>query len=333
MRPAVRVRADPARLAGYGLSMEDVRNAVVAANVNGAKGGFDGPRQAIALGANDQIMVARGLRPHRHRLSQQAAGAVVATSARSYQVWRTTGSSATYNGKPAVVLDIQRQPGANIVATVERLKQALPDTGESAMPSAASSSPSSPTAPKPSAPACRRAGHAGAGDRAGVGVIWLFLRFWRATLIPAVALPLSLIGTLRGDVAARLGLDNLSLMALTIATGFVVDDAIVMIENVVRYIEQGETPHAGRLQGRRTDRLHHRLADGVADRGVHPAAVHGGVVGRLFREFAVTLSVAVVVSAVVSLTLTPMMCAPQLLRPARSEMHPGWISRGAERGL
>jgi len=333
MRPAVRVRVDPARLAGYGLSMEDVRTAVAAANVNGAKGGFDGPRQAIALGANDQL-----LSPDAYRdlvIAYRNAAPV-----RLSDVGTVVGGvendrvAATYigNGAPhaAVVLDIQRQPGANIVQTVDRIKAALPGL-QRAMPAAISL-----TIVTDRTETIR----ASVDDVQltlilsivlVVLVIFAFLRSWRATIIPAVALPLSLIGTFGIMSWLGYGLDNLSLMALTVATGFVVDDAIVMIENVVRTIEDGVPPLEAAYKGAA------QIGFTIVSLTISLIAVFipllfmTGVVGRLFSEFAVTLSVSVVVSAVVSLTLTPMMCG-RLLRP-ESEQRQGRLARVTEAGL
>jgi multidrug efflux pump len=329
MRPAVRVRVDPARLAAYGLSMEDVRNAVSAANTNGAKGGFDGPRQAMALGANDQLMSADA---YRNLVIAWRNGAPVRIS----DVGSTVGGvendrvGAWYQGRPAVIVDIQRQPGANIVQTVDRIKAQLPVL-QRAMPAAVRLSIVMDRT---------QTIRASVGDVQYtlvlsvvlvVFVIYLFLRTWRATLIPAVALPLSLIGTFGIMSQIGYGLDNLSLMALTVATGFVVDDAIVMIENVVRYIEAGERPLAAAYKGAA------QIGFTIVSLTVSLIAVFipllfmTGVVGRLFSEFAVTLSVAVIVSAVVSLTLTPMMCG-RLLRSAEEE-RPGAIARAAEAGF
>ncbi len=236
--------------------------------------------------------------------------------------------AATYRGKPAVVLDIQRQPGANIVSTV--------DAHQAGSARPATHHPG------------RRSSLSVVADRTQtirasvadvqatlilsvvlvIGVIYLFLRTWRATLIPAVALPLSLIGTFGIMSELGYGLDNLSLMALTVATGFVVDDAIVMIENIVRFIEAGETPMQAAYKGAA------QIGFTIVSLTVSLIAVFipllfmGGVVGRLFSEFSVTLSVAVIVSAVVSLTLTPMMSA-RLLRPAAAE-HPGRVARAFE---
>jgi multidrug efflux pump len=329
MRPAVRVRVDPARLAAYGLSIEDVRNAVAAANANGAKGGFDGPRQAMALGANDQIVAPDAYRSLVVAWRNSAA-------VRLSDVGSVVGGlennrvAAWYQGLPAVVLDIQRQPGANIVATVDRIKQKLPDL-QRAMPSGIRVSVVSDRTQTIRASVADVQATLMLSVALVVGVIFLFLRTWRATIIPAVALPLSLVGTFGVMSQLGYGLDNLSLMALTVATGFVVDDAIVMIENVVRHIEAGERPLAAAYTGAR------QIGFTIVSLTVSLVAVFipllfmTGVVGRLFSEFAITLSVSVVVSAVVSLTLTPMMCG-RLLRPAEAQ-HPGRLSRAMERGF
>ena len=328
MRPAVRVQADPARLAAYGLSMEDVRTAVAAANVNGAKGGFDGARQAVAIGANDQIVSPDA---YRSLIITYAHGSPVRLSDVGSVVGGVENNrvSARFNGTPAVVLDIQRQPGANIVSTVQRIRDALPEM-ERAMPSSIKLSVVSDRTDTIRASVRDVQYTLALAIVLVVGVIWLFLRSWRATLIPAVALPLSLIGTFGVMQLLGYGLDNLSLMALTVATGFVVDDAIVMIENVVRYLEAGETPLQAALKGAK------QIGFTIVSLTVSLIAVFipllfmEGVVGRLFSEFAVTLSVSVIVSAVVSLTLTPMMCA-QFLRHGHDR--PNVIGRVAERGF
>ena len=329
MRPAVRVRVDPARLAGYGLSMEDVRSAIAAANVNGAKGGFDGARQAVALGANDQLVS-----PEAYRslvIAWRNAAAV-----RMSDVGSVVGGlendrvAAWYQGKPAVVLDIQRQPGANIVATVKAIKDALPGL-QHAMPSAIRLSVVTDRTETIRASVADVQATLVLAMLLVVLVIFAFLRSWRATLIPAIALPLSLIGTF--GIMSWLGysLDNLSLMALTVATGFVVDDAIVMIENVVRYIEAGVPPLEAAFRGSA------QIGFTIVSLTVSLIAVFipllfmTGVVGRLFSEFAVTLSVSVIVSAVISLTLTPMMCG-RLLRPV-AERPPGPLARAFEGGF
>ncbi len=326
MRPAVRVRVDPARLAAYGLSMEDVRTAIAAANANGAKGGFDGPRQAMSLGANDQLVSPDS---YKSLLLAWRNGAPV----RLTDVGSVVGGlennrvAAWYQGRPAVVLDIQRQPGANIVQTVDRIKQELPDL-QAAIPSGISMAIVADRTATIRASVADVQGTLILSIALVVGVIFLFLRTWRATLVPAVALPLSLIGTFAIMSEMGYALDNLSLMALTVATGFVVDDAIVMIENVVRYIEQGVPPLQAAYRGAA------QIGFTIVSLTVSLVAVFipllfmSGVVGRLFSEFAVTLSISVVVSAVVSLTLTPMMCG-RLLRSA-SEERPGAIARTTE---
>jgi hydrophobe/amphiphile efflux-1 (HAE1) family protein len=326
MRPAVRVRVDPARLAAYGLAMEDVRTAVSAANVDGAKGGFDGPRLAFALGANDQLVDADA---YKNLVIAWRNGAPVKLSAVGSVVAGVENDrvAARWNGTPAVVLDIQRQPGANIVQTVEYIKQALPKLKQ-AIPSGIHLNIV--TDRTETIRASVRDVQLTLLMSVGlvVGVIFLFLRSARATFIPAIALPLSLVGTFGVMNLLGYGLDNLSLMALTIATGFVVDDAIVMIENVVRYIEQGVPPLQAAYRGAG------QIGFTIVSLTVSLIAVFipllfmTGVVGRLFKEFSITLSVAVVVSAVVSLTLTPMMCG-RLLRPA-SARHPGRVARASE---
>jgi len=329
MRPAVRVRVDPARLAAYGLAMEDVRLAVAAANVNGAKGGFDGPRLAFALGANDQLVDAAA---YRNLVIAWRNGAPVRLSAVGSVISGVENNrvAAFFNGTPAVVLDIQRQPGANIVQTVRAIKDALPRLRR-AIPSGIRLSIVTDRTETIRASVADVQYTLILSVLLVVAVIFVFLRSWRATFIPAVALPLSLIGTFGIMQLLGFGLDNLSLMALTIATGFVVDDAIVMIENVVRYIEQGVPPLQAAFRGAA------QIGFTIVSLTVSLIAVFipllfmTGVVGRLFKEFSVTLSVAVVVSAVVSLTLTPMMCG-RLLRPAASE-HPGRIARWSEAGF
>ncbi|MDR3537377.1 MAG: efflux RND transporter permease subunit [Acetobacteraceae bacterium] len=329
MRPAVRVRVDPARLAAYGLSMEDVRTAVAAANVNGAKGGFDGPRLAFALGANDQLVDAAA---YRDLVLAWRNGAPVRLSAVGSVVAGVENNrvAASYNQTPAVVLDIQRQPGANIVQTVQAIKDQLPRL-QHAIPSGIRLTIVTDRTETIRASVADVQYTLVLSVVLVVLVIFAFLRSWRATFIPAVALPLSLIGTFGIMQLLGYGLDNLSLMALTIATGFVVDDAIVMIENVVRYIEQGVPPLQAAYRGAA------QIGFTIVSLTVSLIAVFipllfmTGIVGRLFKEFSVTLSVAVVVSAVISLTLTPMMCG-RFLRPAALEK-PGCIARWSEAGF
>ena len=316
-RPAYRIQADPARLAAYNLSLADVRTALTAANVNLPKGSFDGPTQAISLGVNDQLDSADA---YRALVISSTNGLVVRLRdigdvVEGVENARTSG---WVDGKPAVIVNVQRQPGANIVATADLIKAGLPQL-ESAIP----------TGVKVAILSDRTE-----TIRASVKdveftlvltivlvilVVYAFLRSVTATIIPGVALPLSLIGTLGLMSLSGFSLDNLSLMALTIAAGFVVDDAIVMIENIVRHIEAGEKPMVAAYKGAR------EIAFTIISLTVSLIAVFipllfmTGIVGRLFREFALTLTYAVLVSAVVSLTLTPMMAGRFLRGQTRKE--------------
>ncbi|MGI4950485.1 MAG: efflux RND transporter permease subunit [Janthinobacterium lividum] len=327
-RPAVRVRVDPARVAAYGLSLEDVRTAVSSANVNGAKGGVDGARQAYALGANDQLttpdayqdLVITWRNGAPVRLSD--VGSVVA----GVENDRVSG---WYNGRTAVVLDIQRQPGANIVATVAAIKEALPAL-QRAIPAQIRMEIVTDRTETIRASVNDVQYTLVLSIGLVVFVIYLFLRSARATLIPAIALPLSLIGTFGVMALFGYSLDNLSLMALTVATGFVVDDAIVMIENVVRFIEKGVPPLEAAYKGAA------QIGFTIVSLTVSLIAVFipllfmGGVVGRLFNEFAVVLSTSVIVSAIVSLTLTPMMCGRFLRAHEKPSWLTGWFEHGFE---
>ena len=326
LRPAVRVRVDPARVAAYGLSMEDVRNAVASANVNGAKGGFDGPRQAYALGANDQLVTPAAYKDLVIAYKNAAPvrlsdlGTVVAGVENN----RVAG---WYDGNPAVVLDIQRQPGANIVSTVAAIKESLPGL-QRAIPAAVAMTVVVDRTETIRASVNDVQFTLMLSTGLVVFVIFLFLRSARATLIPAIALPLSLIGTFGVMALCGYSLDNLSLMALTVATGFVVDDAIVMIENVVRFIEDGVPPLEAAYRGAA------QIGFTIVSLTVSLVAVFipllfmTGVVGRLFNEFAVVLSTAVIVSAVISLTLTPMMCGRLLRANEKPSRLTGWFERG-----
>ncbi len=329
LRRAVRVRIDPARLAAYNLSMEDVRTAVAAANVNGAKGGFDGPNQAFSLGANDQLLTPQAYRDLviSYKDSAPLRLSDVGTVTAGVENTRVISS---LNGQPAVVLDIQRQPGANIVQTVADIRDALPQL-ERSLPTGVHLTVVTDRTETIRASVADVEYTLVLAIVLVIAVIFLFLGSVRATIIPGVALPLSLIGTF--GVMSLLGyaLDNLSLMALTVSTGFVVDDAIVMIENVVRYIEGGMKPLAAAYEGAR------QIGFTIVSLTVSLIAVFipllfmTGVVGKLFSEFAVTLAVSVVVSAVVSLTLTPMMCG-RLLLPIEQTRR-SWLTRGFERGF
>jgi hydrophobe/amphiphile efflux-1 (HAE1) family protein len=317
-KPAVRVRINPGALESLGLSFEDVRTALIANNINLPKGEFDGRRQSYSIGANDQIFSADG---YRNVIVAYSKGAPVRLKDIGEVVddVENVRLAGCVNNKPAVIVDIQRQPGANIIETTERVKALLPRLRTSLPPAVKVNILTDRTT-------MIRASIADVQFTLVltvvlvVMVIFLFLRKFWATVIPGVALPLAIIGTFGVMELAGFSLDNLSLMALTISTGFVVDDAIVMIENIVRFIELGETPMEAALKGSRQIGFT-VISLSLSLVGVFiPLIFMTGIVGRLFREFAITLSVAVMVSAVVSLTLTPMMCA-RLLRPESESKH------------
>jgi multidrug efflux pump len=311
IRPAIRVRADLSRIANYGIAMEDLRNVIMAANVAGPKGALDGTHQSYSIGANDQIAAAS---TYRDIVITYLNGAPVLLRdvADIVDDLENTKVAGFYQGQPAIVVDIQRQPGANVIETTQRIKNELPKLQRS-MPVGAT---------------LTIVHDATASIRASVRdvqftlllsvalvitVVLIFLRTIRATIIAGVTLPLSLIATFGIMWFCGFSLDNLSLMALTIGTGFVVDDAIVMIENIVRHMEDGESAFEAALRGAS------EIGFTVISLTVSLIAVFipllfmTGLVGRMFREFALTLTIAVVTSAVVSLTLTPMMCS-RLLR-------------------
>ncbi|CAO3361436.1 multidrug efflux RND transporter permease subunit [Azospirillum melinis] len=329
LRPAVRVQVNPAAVAGLGLTLEDVRTTITQANVNAPKGSFDGPRQSWSIGVNDQIENAAAYRPI--IVAYKNGGPVRLTDIGTVvDSVENTRLAAWHDGKPAVLLNVLRQPGANIIDTVDRIHKLLPSLQASLPPQIHMAVLTDRTETiRASVVDVQKTLVLTAG--LVVLVIFLFLRKAWATVIPAAALPLSLIGTFGIMALCGFSLDNLSLMALTIASGFVVDDAIVMIENIVRYIEKGEKPLPAALKGAR------QIGFTVVSLTLSLIAVFipllfmGGVVGRLFREFAITLSIAVLVSAVISLTLTPMMCA-RLLK-AESETKPNGLFRWTERGF
>jgi multidrug efflux pump len=311
-KPAVRIRANPTALASYGLSLEDVRNALVATNVDQAKGTLNGPRQAFTIGANDQLLNADQYRPIvvAYRNGSPVRLSDVATITDGIE---NSMQAAWMNTDPAVILNIQRQPGANIISVVDRIKKLLPVLAGSM-----------PASVKVSILTDRTATiRASVKDvqfelmltiALVVMVIFLFLRNVYATIIPGIAVPLSIVGTFAVMYLLDYSLDNLSLMALTISTGFVVDDAIVMIENIDRFLEEGDPPLEAALKG--AGQIGFTIVSLTVSliAVLIPLLFMGDIVGRLFREFAVTLAVTILVSAVVSLTLTPMMCA-KLLKP------------------
>jgi multidrug efflux pump len=315
-KPAVRVQVDPVALAGTGLSLEDVRSVLVQANVNQPKGNLDGPRQDYTLATNDQLYKAESFRPlvlaYRNGAAirvSDVAGVVDGVENAQLAGWA--------NDKRAIIVNVQRQPGANVIQVAERVKALLPQL-KAALPSGLDVSILSDRTETVRASVDDVQFTLLLTIVLVVGVIYVFLRSLRATIIPGVAVPLSLIGTFGVMYLCGYSLNNLSLMALTISTGFVVDDAIVMIENISRFIEQGDPPFTAALKGAK------QIGFTIVSLTVSLVAVlipllfMGGIIGRLFREFAVTLSIAIGVSALLSLSLTAMMCA-HLLKHHRPE--------------
>ncbi|HEX6776086.1 MAG TPA: efflux RND transporter permease subunit, partial [Methylomirabilota bacterium] len=306
-RPAVRVQADPTALASYGLGLEDLRSVLGQANVDQAKGSLEGPRQTFTIGANDQLLSSD---EYKKIVVTYKNGAPVRLSdvANVIDGVENVKLAAWMNDKPAVIVNIQRQPGANIIAVVDRIKRLLPQL-KASLPSSIEIATLTDRTTTIRASVDDVQFTLVLTIALVVMVMFLFLRSLTATIIPSVAVPISIVGTFGVMYLLGYSLDNLSLMALTISTGFVVDDAIVMIENIARYIEAGDSPLEAALKGSA------QIGFTIVSLTVSLIAVlipllfMGDIVGRLFREFAVTLSVAILVSAVVSLTLTPMMCA------------------------
>ena len=330
-RPAVRIQADPQLLASYGLGIDSLRTVIANGNASGAKGSFDGPSRSYAIDANDQLTSAA---QYKELIVAWRDGAPihlrdvanVIESAENVRLGAWSGLT------PAIIVNVQRQPGANVIATVDAIKQRLPDL-QAGLPAGL----------KVAVLSDRTAGiRASVRDvefelvlaiALVVAVILAFLRSLAATVIASLAVPISLIGTFGAMYLLGFSLDNLSLMALTIATGFVVDDAIVMIENISRYIERGEPPFQAALKGAR------QIGFTIISLTVSLIAVlipllfMGDVVGRLFREFAITLAITIVISAVVSLTLTPMLAARWIKPQGHDEHgpHDDFIARTVER--
>jgi multidrug efflux pump len=311
-RPAVRVHANPTALSSYGLTLEDLRSALAASNVNQAKGGFDGPRQAFIIGANDQLYSSKDFKP---LIIAYKNGAPVKLTdvAQVIDDTENVNQAAWMNQTPAVIVNIQRQPGANVIEVVNRIKTLLPQL-QNSLPASIKVQvlTDRTTTIRESVKDVQFELLLAVG--LVVLVIFLFLRSLPATSIPSVAVPLSLVGTFGVMYLLGFSLNNLSLMALTISTGFVVDDAIVMIENISRYVEEGETPLQAALKG--AEQIGFTILSLTISliAVLIPLLFMGDVVGRLFREFAITLGVTILISAVVSLTLTPMMCARVLKR-------------------
>jgi multidrug efflux pump len=316
-RPAVRIQANPRALSAYGLTLEDLRVAVAAANVNQAKGTFDGPKRAAIINATDQLLSSKEYQP---LIVSYRNGAPVHLSdvADVIDDVENVKQAAWMNEDPAVIVNIQRQPGANVIDVVDRIKKLLPQL-QSALPSSVQVTVLTDRTISIRASVRDVQFELMLAVALVIMVIFLFLRTLSATVIPAAAVPLSLVGTFGIMYLMGFSLNNLTLMALTISTGFVVDDAIVMIENIARYIEQGDSPLQAALKGAK------QIAFTILSLTISLIAVlipllfMGDVVGRLFREFALTLSVTILISAVVSLTLTPMMCARLLRHTTKAE--------------
>jgi multidrug efflux pump len=314
VRPAVRVQVNPAQLANLGLTMEDVRSALTQANVNAPKGSLNGAVQSFSIGTNDQLTDAE---EYRSTIISYKNNAPVRLSdvANVIDGVENDQLAAWANGKPAVLLDIRRQPSANIVQTVEEVRKALPEL-KSVLPADVHLDVFADRTVTIRASVHDVEFTLGLTILLVIAVIFVFLRRFWATVIPSIAVPLSLLGTFGVMSFASFSLDNLSLMALTVATGFVVDDAIVMIENIVRYIEQGKEPKEAALIGA------NEIGFTIMSLTVSliavflPLILMPGVTGRLFHEFAWVLSIAVAISMLISLTLTPMMCAYLLKQDA-----------------
>jgi multidrug efflux pump len=306
-KPAVRIQANPAQLSSYGINMEDLRTSVSENSVNAAKGNFDGPHQDYQIDANDQLVTSKDY--NQVVVAYRNGAPVMLTDvARIVDGVENNNQAAWMNQTPAIILNVQRQPGGNTISVVKSIKKLLPQL-EANLPKGIEVT----TLTDLTTPIQASVSDVEFELLLTIGlvvmVIFLFLRNLYATIIPSVAVPLSLIGTFAAMYALGYSLDNLSLMALTISTGFVVDDAIVMVENISRYLEEGDPPMEAALKG--AEQIGFTIVSLTVSliAVLIPLLFMGDVVGRLFREFAVTLAVTIIVSAVVSLTLTPMMAS------------------------
>ncbi|PTY02494.1 multidrug transporter subunit MdtB [Opitutaceae bacterium EW11] len=311
-RPAVRIQVNPGALAAYGIGLETVRSAIANANSNSAKGSFDGPTQASTINANDQL---RSADDYKKVILAYLNGAPVRLSdvAQTVDGAENMYLAAWANNTPGVILNIQRQPGANVIQVVDRIKALLPQL-QSTLPQAVHLSVLTDRTTTIRASVDDVQVELVLAIVLVILVIFVFLRNVRATIVPSVAVPLSLVGTFGVMYLAGFSINNLTLMALTIATGFVVDDAIVMIENISRFIERGDGPFEAALKG--AEQIGFTIISLTISliAVLIPLLFMGDVIGRLFREFAITLAVAILISGGISLTLTPMMCS-KLLRP------------------
>src|ERR1700746_15659 len=325
-RPAVRIRADIRKLAAYGLNIDDLRTTLGNANVNTPKGNFDGGMRAYTINANDQI---RNAVDYRSLIIAYKNGSPVRLSDVGNVIDGAQNDKlgAWMNETPAIIMNIQRQPGANVISVVEGIKALLPQL-QASLPAAIEVHILTDRTVTIRASVQDVEFELTLAVILVVLVIFVFLRNTRATLIPSLSVPLSLVGTLGAMYLFGFSLNNLSLMALTIATGFVVDDAIVVIENISRYLEEGDTPLQAALRG--SEQIGFTIISLTVSliAVLIPLLFMGDVVGRLFREFAITLSVTILISAVVSLTLVPMACAKLLRHKEESEQ--GRFSRWSE---
>ncbi len=315
-KPAVRIQANPAQLAAYNLSMEDLRTAIGAANVDQAKGTLNGSRQSFTIGANDQLLSSSDYKPV---IVAYRNGAAVRTSdvATVVDAAENSQQAAWMDRQPAVIVNIQRQPGANIIAVVDRIKRLLPQL-QASLPASVQVKVLTDRTITIRASVKDVEFELMLTVALVVMVIFLFLRNLAATIIPSFAVPLSIVGTFGVMYLLGYSLNNLTLMALTISTGFVVDDAIVMIENISRFIEEGMSPMRAALVG--SEQIGFTIMSLTVSliAVLIPLLFMSDVVGRLFREFAITLAVTILVSAAVSLTLTPMMCSRILKDKAKA---------------
>jgi multidrug efflux pump len=328
-RPAVRIRADIRKLAAYGLNIDDLRTTLGNANINTPKGNFDGAMRAYTINANDQI---RNASDYKSLIVAYKNGSPVRLSDVGDVIDGAQNDKlgAWMNETPAIILNIQRQPGANVIAVVEGIKALLPQL-QASLPAAIDLNVLTDRTVTIRASVEDVEYELTLAVILVVLVIFVFLRNTRATLIPSLSVPLSLVGTLGAMYLFGFSLNNLSLMALTVATGFVVDDAIVVIENISRYIEEGESPLQAALRG--SEQIGFTIISLTVSliAVLIPLLFMGDVVGRLFREFAITLSVTILISAVVSLTLVPMACA-KLLKP-EAETHENAFQRYSREGF
>ncbi|MCJ2051628.1 MdtB/MuxB family multidrug efflux RND transporter permease subunit [Methylobacterium sp. J-070] len=331
-RPAVRVRFNARALAAYGLNIDDLRTTITNLNVNTPKGTIDGPKQSYAINANDQI---RDPKAYNAAIIAYRNGAPVMLSevADVVEGPENTKLGAWADATPAVILNIQRQPGANVIATVDKIKSLLPQL-QASLPTAVAVAPLTDRTTTIRASVEDVQFELGLAIALVVLVIFLFLRSLSATLIPSLSVPLSLVGALSVMDLYGFSLDNLSLMALTIATGFVVDDAIVVIENIARHVEAGDSPLEAALKGSREIGFTIISLTVSLIAVLIPLLFMGDVVGRLFHEFAITLAATIIISAVVSLTLVPMLCARLLKHAPETQVRrEGVIARLGRRAI